>query len=190
MKITKTFHAKSIQDWHAWLVENHQREKEVWLIFYKKNCGIATISYDDAIDEALCFGWIDSIIQKIDEEKYTRKFTPRRDTKKWSVANIKRVNRLIESKRMNPTGLTKLGNMHLLKEKVNPGKAEPFCIPDEIEQVIRKNEKAWSNYQNLPPSTRRRYFTWVLNAKKAETLQKRLLEVIDVLEKNIPLGLK
>jgi len=91
---------------------------------------------------------------------------------------------------MNPTGLAKLGNMHLLKEKVNPGKAEPFRIPDEIEQVILQNEKAWNNYQNLPPSTRRRYFTWVMNAKKAETLQKRLQEVINVLEKNIPLGLK
>ncbi len=167
----RTFLAKSAQEWHSWLVDNHQREKEIWLIFYKKNCYKTAISYDDALDEALCFGWIDSIIQRVDDEKYIRKFTPRINTKKWSQANIKRVKNLIESGRMNEIGLAKIADLHLIEEDLEPTKAEPFRIPVKIEQSVQANEKAWISYLKLSPSSRKRYFGWVMNAKRAETLQ-------------------
>jgi len=91
----KTLEIKNRGEWRAWLAENHDRESEIWLVYYKKATGIPGIEYKDSLDEALCFGWVDSLIKKIDEQKYARKFTPRKDESQWSLVNKKRVEELI-----------------------------------------------------------------------------------------------
>ncbi len=107
MKITHTFTAPDRESWHEWLAEHGSNEAEVWLVYYKAATGKPTISYQDSLEEALCFGWVDSIIQKIDQEKYARKFTPRRLGSKWSELNQHLVARLIKEGRMTEAGLAK-----------------------------------------------------------------------------------
>jgi uncharacterized protein YdeI (YjbR/CyaY-like superfamily) len=190
MKITNTLYAKSCAEWRHWLENNHQNLNEVWLIFYKEHTGKPSISYDDALDEALCYGWIDSIIQKIDEEKYARKFTVRRNIRKWSDSNKRRVERLIKESRMTQLGLEKIDDLKSFDQGPFVNKKPTLQIPPEIENEIKVNLKAWKNYQNLTASKRRNYLGWVMNAKKEETFKRRLKEVISVLEQNKPLELK
>src|SRR5512146_1433890 len=108
MKMNQTLVAQNRQEWRAWLEQHYQSESEVWLIFSKSHTGQACVSYDDSVEEALCFGWIDSIIQKIDEDTYARKYTPRTNTAKWSDLNKRRVAKLIREGRMTEAGLAKI----------------------------------------------------------------------------------
>src|SRR5215510_2168741 len=101
-KPLKTVEAANLTEWRTWLQENHQSESEVWLIFHKIHTGIASVDYSDALDEALCFGWIDSLIRRLDEARYARKFTPRKPDSKWSPTNRKRYAELRESGRLMP----------------------------------------------------------------------------------------
>src|SRR5256885_14789235 len=116
MKISKTLYVTSRDDWRAWLEKNHETEKEVWLIYYKKHTNRPRIPYDDAVEEALCFGWIDSIVQKIDDERYAQKFTPRKSSSKWSESNKRRVRKLLQEGRMTQAGLAKIGGGGLKTE--------------------------------------------------------------------------
>src|SRR5512137_1551977 len=108
VEITKRKSFKNRDAWRVWLEKNHTREKELWLVLYKKNSGKPTVSYDEAVEEALCFGWIDGVIQGIDEEKYATRFSPRRPKSIWSEANKKRVAKMIEQGRITDTGLAKI----------------------------------------------------------------------------------
>src|SRR2546425_7833902 len=108
MDISQTLHVTSRDEWRAWLATHYQLETEVWLIYYKKHSGQPRISYDHAVEEALCFGWIDSIVKRIDEEKYAQKFTPRRNWTNWSPSNKQRMRRLIQEGRMTGAGLAKI----------------------------------------------------------------------------------
>ena len=150
MKITNTLYAKSCAEWRHWLENNHQNLNEVWLIFYKEHTGKPSISYDDALDEALCYGWIDSIIQKIDEEKYARKFTVRRNIRKWSDSNKRRVERLIKESRMTQFGLEKIDDLksfhHVTSENTKP----TLQIPPEIENGIKANLKVSELFEKFP----------------------------------------
>jgi len=190
MKLTNTLYLQTGAEWRDWLDQNYQNVKELWLIFYKANTGIPSISYDDALDEALCFGWIDSIIQRIDDEKYARKFTPRTNTNKWSEVNKRKVARLIRENRMTEAGLRKLPDLTGFDENIPAPRQNELVIPPKIEQAMRANPTAWENYNQLAPSMRRNYLGWVLSAKKAETINRRLKEVIDRLAQNKPLGLR
>lgn len=178
------------QEWHAWLEQNHADQREVWLVFYKQHTAVPTLPYTDALDEALCFGWIDSIIQKIDGERYARKFTPRTNTARWSQVNLRRAAVLIAEGRMTDAGLRALGSAQPIPPQTPRARAQPFQVPPEVEQALKASPRAWENFLKLPPSHRRRYVGWALDAKREETRQKRLLEVIAVLEKDEPLGMK
>src|SRR3954463_13551246 len=107
MEIDKTLHVTSREEWRAWLTTHHASETVVWLLFYKKHVGRPRISYDHAVEEALCFGWIDSIVKKVDDEKFAQKFTPRRGGSKWSALNKQRLRKLIREGRMTEAGLAK-----------------------------------------------------------------------------------
>jgi len=107
MNITKTLYVKNRKDWRVWLEKHHATEKEIWLIFYRKNSGKPIIPYNDAVEEALCFGWIDSIEKGIDHERFAQRFTPRKPKSQWSEANKERVRRLSKEGRMTPSGLAK-----------------------------------------------------------------------------------
>jgi mannose-6-phosphate isomerase-like protein (cupin superfamily) len=105
MKSVKTLRVPDREGWRDWLDRNHQSEREIWLVLYKKGAGKKGPSYDEAVEEALCFGWIDSIIRKVDGESYAQRFTPRKPGSKWSASNIARINKLIREGRMTPSGL-------------------------------------------------------------------------------------
>jgi len=190
MKLSNTLYFKDQDEWHAWLEQNHATVKEVWLIFDKVHTGRPCIGYEESVEEALCFGWIDSLVQRIDDICYARKYTPRTNTAKWSDTNRRRIAKLIREGRMTQAGLDKLGD--LPRDGVEPVVPErkPFAVPPEVEAQIRANPAAWNNFNKLPPSQRRLYIGWATSAKKAETVARRLREVIEVLEQNKPLGQK
>lgn len=184
----KTLYVTTRDEWRAWLEKNCNTETEVWLIFYRKCTGEPNIGYDDAVEEALCFGWIDSIIKRIDDEKYVRKFTPRRKESDWSELNKERVRKLMQEGKMTKAGLAKIDERVFAEEKeVKPAQ---FVIPPEIEKALAANEKAWEYFTNLALGYKRRYIGWVMDAKREETRKRRLDELITVLEKNEKLGMK
>jgi len=178
-------------DWHEWLEKNYDTRKEVWLVFYKKHTGKPNVSYDEAVEEALCFGWIDSIIKRIDGEKFARKFTPRKLNSSWSESNKKRAAKMIKKGKMKKVGL-ELVNEAKKRGEWNSASLpkRDFAIPAYIENALRSNEKALGNFSKLAPSYKKQYVSWVDSAKKEDTRKKRLAEVIRVLERNEKLGMK
>ncbi len=173
--------------WRAWLAERHDKQREVRLIFYKGHSGKSGISYDAAVEEALCFGWIDSIIKRLDDNRYLRKFTPRTNTGKWSALNLKRTQRLIKSGRMTEAGLAKLDSG--VQAELPPAKRFR-AVPPFFKRALARNATARQNFARLAPSYRRNFVGWVASAKKEETRQRRLREAISLLEQNKKLGLK
>jgi len=147
MKLGKTFYAANGKAWRAWLSRNHSREKEIWLIYYKKSSGKPRIPYNDAVEEALCFGWIDSTAKRVDGERFAQRFSPRRPNSELSQMNRERIRKLIAEGKMTKAGLAAVS--HAFKED------EEFAFPKEILRAIRNNAKAWRNFQKLPESYKR-----------------------------------
>lgn len=180
-------HFSEREAWRAWLDAHHEAEREVWLISYKAHTGISNISYEAAVEEALCFGWIDSIIKRLDGDRYLRKFTPRANTGHWSAINLKRTRRLIENGRMTRAGLAKLQSG--VRPYV-PLTKRFLAVPVFFKRALAGNVKARENFARLAPSYRRHFVAWVASAKKEETRKRRLREAIALLEKNKKLGLR
>jgi len=189
MKLTKTFTPKNAQDWRKWLEKNHEREQEVWVVYFKSAGGKKGIDYETSVEEALCFGWIDSIIQKIDEEKYARKFNPRRMDSQWSETNKRRVAKVIAEGRMTEAGMAKVTfdakQVDLSKPKAKQSRP-PLEIPEKIKQALKPYPKVWDAFQNLPPTHKRNYTLWLMDAKKPETFEKRLNLTIEELTAGKP----
>jgi uncharacterized protein YdeI (YjbR/CyaY-like superfamily) len=188
MKITHSIYITTREEWRKWLKKNHNVQTEVWLIYYKKHTGKPRIAYDDAVEEALCFGWIDSTIQRIDDEKYAQRFTPRKNLKKWSELNKQRVKKLIKAGLMTEAGFAKIDRQVFSHSKTEAKKE--FCIPDDMKQAFEAEEPAWTNFLNLAPSYRRKYMLWITKAKREATRHKRLKEAIELLKENKKLGMK
>jgi uncharacterized protein YdeI (YjbR/CyaY-like superfamily) len=196
MQELEYMHFKNKSVFHDWLQLNHEKSPGIWMIYYKKHTHIECIDYDEALDEALCFGWIDSIIKKIDDDKYARKFTPRTNTSNWSVINKKKVIHLLKSGRMNEAGLRKIdvylktGKIDWENEAVIEKTIKEIEIPDYLLNELARNEPALSNFTKLSATNQRQYTLWITNAKRPETIQKRLEESIALLKENKKLGLK
>jgi len=177
--------------WRSWLEKNHDAKREAWLIFYKKHTGKPNITYDEAVEEALCFGWIDSIVKRIDDEKFARKFTPRKIGSEWSESNKKRADKMIMQGKMTRVGFELVNEA---KKRGEWSKASlprrGFVIPAYIEEALRSNEKASGNFWKLAPSYKRQYVGWVDSAVREDTRKRRLAEIIRVLERNEKLGMK
>jgi len=187
----KSFQAKNRDDWRDWLKKNHITEKEIWLVYYKKHTGEQTISYRDSVEEALCFGWIDGIKKRIDDERYTHKFTIRKEKSKWSPLNIRLAEKLINERKMTNFGLSYFEQrIEYDNDLIIDSASNEFALAPEIEQALKRNEKAWSNFKKLAPGYKKQYIGWLLNAKKDETIHKRLKEAIKLLEQNRKLGMK
>ncbi|UCE08612.1 MAG: YdeI/OmpD-associated family protein [bacterium] len=187
----KRVHFKTSDEWREWLKSNHDKENEMWLIFFKKETGEPSIEYEAAVEEALCFGWIDSIIKKIDEKRYVRKFTPRKDSSKWSELNKNRIAKLIKNNRMTEVGLVKIetAKRNGLWDKPDRPNIQ-FDIPKEFQSALNKNQKAKENFNQLAPTYQKQYIGWIVIAKRQETRERRIKESIDLLEKGQKLGLK
>jgi len=189
MGMNKTLLVIDREQWRHWLEQNHTREREVWLIFNKVHTGQPSIPYEDSVEEALCFGWIDSLIQRIDEDRYARKFTPRKPGSKWSQLNKRRVAKMIGSGRMKEAGLV-LVDFPLTDAKAPPRPRTMPDLPGWLESALKANLLAWENFNKLPPSHRRNYIGWISDAKREETRQRRIREALGMLEKNERLGMK
>jgi uncharacterized protein YdeI (YjbR/CyaY-like superfamily) len=179
-------------DWRAWLRKNHQSEKVVWLRFYKKATGKPTLPYDDALNEALCWGWIDSLVRRIDEECYAQKFTPRANAGKWSASNIERMRALIVAGQVQKPGMAVI-SPEVLKQvrgRAKPARRPEPAMPSELSAGLAKNAEARAFFDSLAPSCRRNYQAWVGSAVKEETRQRRVSEALRLLAQKQKLGLK
>lgn len=185
MKISKTLYVPTRDLWRAWLEKHHDKEPDIWLVFYKRHTGRPSLPYDDAVEEALCFGWIDSIIQRIDDEKYAQRFSPRRSTSKWSELNKKRVAQMIRQGRMTKAGLVTLSYRRGSGGAAAPatGSKDP-AAPPSFKRALQANAAARENWQQLAPSYRRLYLRWITDAKKQETIERRVKEAIGLLQQN------
>ncbi len=180
----KTFYPRDRKAWRQWLQKYYAKEPGMWLIYYKKNSGKSRISYDDAVEEALCFGWIDSIMKPIDEEKYMQKFTPRKVKSVWSALNKKRVENLIGQNLMAPAGLAiiDLGKQNGSWTKLDH--VENFVIPPDLAKLLAKNKKVLKYFEGLAKSVRKQWLYRLGNAKLPETRSKRIADIIEAAEKD------
>lgn len=187
----KQVYIKTRAEWRNWLTQNHDKNSGIWLVFYKKHSNNLTLEYDAAVEEALCFGWIDSIIKKLDDEKYVRKFTPRRPFSRWSELNKKRVKKLMRQGLMRKSGIgrvTEAKEAGLWKESDRPKIS--FEIPKELEIALAKNNKARIFFDQLAPTYQKQFIGWISMAKRQETKNRRVGESIALLDQGKKLGLK
>ncbi|MEN6424480.1 MAG: YdeI/OmpD-associated family protein [Phycisphaerales bacterium] len=176
--------------WRAWLEDNHATAQELWLVFHKKHTSKRGLTYDEAVEEALCFGWIDGILKRIDDEKHMNRFCPRRTNSIWSERNKERVRKMIEAGRMTEAGLAKVREA---KENGQWDKAaqreDTVIVPAELAAALAKDERARLNFEKLAPSYRRQFIYWVGTAKREETRRKRVALAVRMIRENKRLGM-
>lgn len=174
---------KTPQEFRAWLKENHKTATEIVVGYYKKASGKPTMTWQESVDEALCFGWIDGIRRKYGEDSYGNRFTPRRPGSNWSAININRVDELTKLKRMQPAGLEAFARRTEVKSRVYT--YEQTDIPKlepKLEKLFKANKKAWAFFQGLPPYYRKLETRWLNSSKQEETKLRRLNKVIAACE--------
>lgn len=185
----KTLLVRTLDQWRDWLAKHHASESEVWLIFHKRHTGVTSIDYKDALDEALCFGWVDSLVKRVDDRRYARKFTPRRPNSRWSVVNRKRYAELKAEGRLKPPGIARAPTSRGYGPR--PPRLEmPSTLPAYIQAALRNHPTALRHFEALAPSQRRRYLAWIESAKREETKLRRLEQAIRLLAGGKALGLK
>jgi uncharacterized protein YdeI (YjbR/CyaY-like superfamily) len=170
----KTYYAKDRKAWRKWLEKNHAKSPGVWLIYYKKSSGTPRVEYNDAVEEALCFGWIDSTIRPIDDRKYMQRFTPRKPKSGWSGLNKQRINRMIEQGLMTPAGLEKIETAKKNGSWESLDHIHAIQLPDDFATALAKNKKAKSNFENFPQFARKQFLYWINSAKRPETRKQRI----------------
>lgn len=190
--IARQIHITTRVEWRQWLAANHHQEKDgVWLVFYKKNTGRPGINYDESVEEALCFGWIDSLIKRIDEHSYCRKFTPRKDGSAWSVSNKQRVEKIVREGRMTAFGQAKVDAAKKSgRWAVDPRPVIKLDIPQDLAEALRRNKRARSFLETLAPTHRKHFIGWIVTAKRTETRSTRIRESVALLAEGRKLGLK
>ncbi len=152
MNIGKTLYTKNRREWRSWLAKNHRSTSEIWLIYYKKQSGKPRIPYNDAVEEALCYGWIDSILKPIDEQCFAQRFSPRRKNSKLSEMNKERIRRLIRTKKMTRFGLESI-QQHLennSKKSAESRNLKSFTFPEDIIEILKTEPAAWKHFVKIP----------------------------------------
>ena len=166
-------------DFRAWLQEHHETESELLVGFHKKGSGRPSITWPQSVDQALCFGWIDGVRRRIDDDSYSIRFTPRKARSTWSAFNVKRVGELTAEGLMRPAGLAAFERRSDDRTAIySYEQRKTATLEPEQEQRFKANKKAWEWFQAQPPSYRRTATYWVISAKKAETRQRRLERLI------------
>jgi uncharacterized protein YdeI (YjbR/CyaY-like superfamily) len=190
----KTYYAKDRKAWRKWLEKSHEISPGIWLIYYKSSTGKRKLLYDDAVEEALCFGWIDSTTRPIDTERYMQRFTPRKPKSGWSGLNKKRIEKLIGAGLMKHAGLKKIetakkdGSWESLDKIYAP--PDQLQIPDDLEKAFAKNKKARTNFLNFPTFARRQFLYWINSAKRHETRKARIKQSVLMCKANKKPGIK
>jgi len=185
----KTLLVHAPEEWREWLEVHGTTEQEIWLVFYKKHTGMTSIAYKDALDEALCFGWVDSLVKRLDDRRYALKFTPRRADSRWSPANRKRYAELKADGRLRPPGIERPPTDRGYAPRPQP-RALPSKLPRYIQRALENHPQARDHYKALSIEQRRRYVAWIDAAKRQETKLRRLDEAIRLLASGQQLGLK
>jgi uncharacterized protein YdeI (YjbR/CyaY-like superfamily) len=179
MDVSNTLYVTNRQEWRHWLKDKYKNEKEIWLVYYRKHTGIPRIPYNDAVEEALCFGWIDSITRTIDQERYAQRFTPRNPRSKYSQTNKERLRRLIEMGKVMQEVLDSIGDQ--LEEQ--------FIFPEDIKAALQANPQAWENFQKYSDAYQRIRIAYVDTARKRPgEFEKRLNHLIEKTEQDVQFG--
>jgi uncharacterized protein YdeI (YjbR/CyaY-like superfamily) len=175
----------SRRQWRTWLAKHHTSSPGVWLVFHKAHTGVKSIGYEEMVREALCFGWIDSLVKRLDDDRYAIKVTPRKSTSKWSNLNCKRWGELKAAGLLTSAGLA-------APPTNNTYAPRPIIpeLPDYIATALKANSKAWKFFHELAPSYRRHFVVWIHIAKRPETRVRRIRESISLLAAGKKLGLK
>ena len=174
------------EEWRGWLEENHARSDGIWLAYYKKDTGKPSVQYEEAVEEAICFGWIDSQVKTIDDERYMQRYTPRKKSSVWSESNKERVVSMIEQGKMTEAGMAVVleaqrgGNW----DELTP--VDNLEVPPDLEAALAANGKAQENFSHLSPSHRKKFLYWIHSAKTGETRKKRVKKTV----KQVAMGKK
>src|SRR5262245_18132633 len=176
---------RSREQWRAWLAKHGTSSRGIWFVFYKAHTGGKSVPYEDMIREALCFGWIDSLVKRLDDDRYALKVTPRKPTSKWSAPNRKRWSELKVAGRLTPASLAAAPTSNTYA----PRPVIPI-LPAYIARALKADARAWEFFQKLPPTERRNFVVWIHLAKRPETREKRTRESIELLAAGKKLGLK
>jgi uncharacterized protein YdeI (YjbR/CyaY-like superfamily) len=186
-KAIATLDVRTRAAWRAWLEKHHRSATEIWLVFHKQHTATPCLDYEESIEEALCFGWVDSLVRRLDDDRYARKFTPRKPGSAWSVINRRRYASLKKRGLLEKAGRA---NAPGAKVAVAPPRRSWAAVPKYIEQAFKDNGAAWRCFAELAPSYRRNYIGWIDSAKREETKQRRLREAVRLLADGRKLGLK
>jgi uncharacterized protein YdeI (YjbR/CyaY-like superfamily) len=171
----------SAQEWRAWLEEHHAEASEAWLTHCKKKAVQRCVGYEEAVEEALCFGWIDGLLRSVDEETFALRYTPRRKKSVWSETNKRRAERLIEDRRMTAAGLEKISEAKVNGEWEAATRREDVeTIPPDLEEALRKHTTAWSSFSKWTASRKKQYLFGVESAKRPETRQRRIQAIVEM----------
>jgi len=179
----------SPEQFRQWLERNHNRATELLVGFHKKASGKKSITYAEALDEALCFGWIDGVRRSLDETSYTIRFTPRKPRSIWSLVNVKHVERLQKEGRMQPAGLEAYARRDPKRTGIYSFENRPRQLSAAYEKAFRENKAAWNFFQEQPPSYKKLMIFRTMSAKKEETRLRRLKQLIESSEKGVRLGI-
>lgn len=156
MQITQTLYVSDRSEWREWLVENHASESEIWLVFPRKASGKPRVAYNDAVEEALCFGWIDGIAKTLDDKTSAQRFTPRKEKSSWSELNKERARQMIASGKMTDAGFAKLGNVLEVS----------FEFPADIIEALKADAQTWVNFQGFPDAYKRIRIGYIEEVRK------------------------
>ncbi len=167
------------EEWRAWLTENHAGESEVLVGLYKKASGRGGMNWSEAVDEALCFGWIDGIRSRVDEDSTSLRFTPRKARSTWSAVNIAKAEQLIASGRMQPAGLRAFEARTEENSRIYAFEQGEVELPPEALERLKADRQAWSYWSSRPPGYRRIAAWWVISAKRSQTRERRLATLIE-----------
>ncbi len=172
------------KEWREWLEKNHQISRGLWVIYYKKDTNKPTISYEEAVEDALSFGWIDSKVNALDEDRYMQIFTPRKPGSTWSRINKKRIKKVIQQGLMTPAGMKKIeaakkdGSWSILDD------VEDLIIPKDLKKAFKMNSTAEIHYSNFSNSSKKAILFWIASAKRPETRNNRIKKTVEMLSHN------
>jgi uncharacterized protein YdeI (YjbR/CyaY-like superfamily) len=171
--------------WRAWLQQHHRQEKEAWLIHYKKGANPGALTYEEAVEEALCFGWIDGLLRSLDADTFALRYSPRRPNSTWSASNIRRVERLIREGRMSAAGLELVSAARDSGEWAAALQREDVdALPSDLERALRKHAGALKQFKKLAVSQKKQYLWWISSAKREATRAKRIQAIVDRVTKS------
>lgn len=182
-------HFRDAEAFRRWLEKHHDTADELWVGFYRKGCGKTGISYQEAVDQALCFGWIDGVRKKVDDISYTNRFSPRTGKSTWSLINIRRIGDLTKQGLMAAPGIAAFKSRDAKRSGLYSFENRPADLAPELEKIFKANKRAWTFWAALPPGHRRTATWWVMSAVKDETRRSRLAALIDASAQGRRLGM-